>query len=107
MKFKVVAAIGSRRLPAALCPYCGEKLDAVTSAAMGTMVAAEFKAGDFSMCGGCAQILFYDGRFYHQVLPEEADRVLAESSLLRSMRKDILARQAERFASKTGKPTVC
>ena len=105
MRFKVksVATIGSRRLPPALCPYCGATLEGVTGAARDTLDAPEFKAGEFSMCAECGQILFYDGRFYHQVLPEEAERVLRERPLLQTFRDDVIRKRGQRFTSKTGK----
>ena len=72
MRKKRFATIGTKQMPAALCPYCGETLDAVTGVGFDTAVAPKIQAGNYSVCCYCLEVLCYDGRFYRRVTAQKA-----------------------------------
>jgi hypothetical protein len=94
------AAIGTKRMAPALCPYCGALLDAVTGVAFDAVATRLIQPGDRSVCAECLGVLQFDGRFYRRVSVREAKEVYARNKLLRDFRDARLSRQ---ITSKTGK----
>lgn len=95
--------VRSRRLPDALCPYCGAVISAVTSADLDTGVAPELAAGNLTMCMYCLNIMCYEGRYYCRVAPDVAEEELCSKPALRSLRDKRLREKADGIASKTGR----
>src|SRR5579864_8554889 len=101
-KKKKYAAVGTKQLPLALCPYCGAGLSGVTGVAYNATVAPQLQPGMASVCCYCFSVMRFDGRFFQKVTQEEADAAYRASGLLRDFRDAMRSRQRDEIASKTG-----
>lgn len=63
-----------------ICPYCFETLEAVTGVSMDGDT-PRIKAGCYSVCAFCRELMGYDGKIFVKVSPEEAAQVMVSDPL--------------------------
>jgi hypothetical protein len=95
------ALIASSEVPSCNCPTCGNLLEAVTGATIGSLDRPTPQPGSPSVCGYCGEILMFDSAMRARLADRAvARRLIAENPILADLQRKI--RNGD-FTTKCGK----